>query len=78
MGSVEPTNGSQAQQRGRLLHPAVSCPRCGSRPALRVSEEAVQRVSGLDPGERVGTYKCSRRNCGTIYDIPAAAYQNAS
>lgn len=74
----EEADAPESLHRGRLLHPAVSCPRCGARPALRISEEAAKRVADLDPGERVGTYQCRRRGCGAIYDIPAAAYQNAS
>jgi hypothetical protein len=62
---------------GRMLVPAVSCPRCGSRPALRVSEPLARRVEDLPPGQRVGSYKCQRRACGEIYEIPASAYQNA-
>lgn len=63
--------------RGRLLTPAVSCPRCGSRPALRVSEPLVERVADLPPGERVASYRCQRRGCGEIYDVPVAACRNA-
>jgi hypothetical protein len=29
------------------------------------------------PEARLGTYQCHRRQCGTIYDLPASAYQNA-
>jgi hypothetical protein len=65
-------------RRGRLLRLAVSCPRCGSRPALRVTEETVRAVVEAAEEDRLGTYQCHRRGCGTIYDLTAAAYQNAS
>jgi hypothetical protein len=29
------------------------------------------------PNERLGTYQCHRRHCSEIYDLTAAAYQNA-
>lgn len=63
-----------ARRGGRLLRLTTSCPRCGSRPALRVTEELVR---GLDPpaeGTRIGTYQCHRRGCGTIYDLYAGTY----
>jgi len=63
---------------GRLLRPAVSCPRCGARPAFRITEDVVRAVAHYPPGERLGTYQCQRRQCGTIYDLTAAAFQNAS
>lgn len=64
-------------ESGRMRAPAVSCPRCGSRPALRVSEPLIERVEDLPPEQRVASYKCQRRTCGEIYEIPAAAYQKA-
>lgn len=64
--------------RGRLLRLAASCPRCGSRPAVRITPEVVQAVSGHAPGERLGTYQCQRRRCGAIFDLAARAFQQAS
>ena len=54
---------------GRLVRLNTSCPRCGSRPALRVTEDLVRGMNA--PGEltRIGTYQCHRRGCGTIYDL---------
>ncbi len=64
--------------QGRLLRLAVSCPHCGARPALRITEAAVRAVEHEPPEKRLGTYQCHRRRCGTVYDLPAAAYQRAS
>lgn len=54
---------------GRLFRLAVSCPRCGSRPALRVTEEVVRGLARPTGDTRIGTYQCHRRGCGTIYDL---------
>ncbi len=63
--------------RERMRAPAVSCPRCGSRPALRISALLIDGVRG-EPGTReVGSYKCQRRGCGYIYRITASALQRA-
>ncbi len=70
------TSGTEPR-RERLRAPVVSCPRCGSRPAFRVSEDLVARLEGLAPEARVASYKCQRRACGEIYDVPAAACRNA-
>lgn len=67
----------EMRERDRLYRPAVSCPKCGSRPAFRVCEALVEGVRDEPPERRVGSYKCQRRSCGVIYDIPAAAYQRA-
>jgi hypothetical protein len=42
-----------------------------------VCEALVEGVRDEPPERRVGSYKCQRRSCGVIYDIPAAAYQRA-
>lgn len=62
----------------RLLRVAASCPRCASRPALRVTPVAVRALDGTDPAIRVGTYQCQRRGCGALYDLSAEAFQKAS
>ncbi|CAN5761879.1 MAG: hypothetical protein M3418_11365 [Gemmatimonadota bacterium] len=62
---------------GRLLRLAVSCPECGARPALRITEAAAQAVAEEPPEKRLGTYQCHRRRCGRVYDLTAAAYQTA-
>ncbi|HEU0077935.1 MAG TPA: hypothetical protein VFQ76_09830 [Longimicrobiaceae bacterium] len=57
-------------QRGsRLVRLTTSCPRCGSRPALRVTEDLVRGINAPEEPTRIGTYQCHRRGCGTIYDI---------
>lgn len=63
---------------GPLLRLAVSCPRCGTRPALRVAAESVHDLAHHAPDERLGTYQCHRRHCSMIYDLTARAYQNAA
>jgi hypothetical protein len=61
-----------------LLRPAAACPRCGARPAMRVTTAMVQALGGHPADERVGTYQCQRRGCGAIYDLTASAYLQAS
>ncbi|HEX2091816.1 MAG TPA: hypothetical protein VHG28_05405 [Longimicrobiaceae bacterium] len=56
---------------GRLLRMAASCPRCGSRPALRITEAAAGILLREARGTRLGTYQCQRRGCGAIYDLRA-------
>jgi len=63
---------------GRLLRPAAACPRCGARPAMRVTQVMVHALDGQPAGARAGTYQCQRRGCGAIYDISVAAYLRAS
>jgi hypothetical protein len=60
-----------------LLRVAASCPRCGTRPALRVTPAIVSALAGAEAGMRVGTYQCQRRGCGAIYDLDAEAYLRA-
>ncbi len=57
------------QRGGRLVRLATSCPRCGSRPALRVTEDLVRGIHAPGEPTRIGTYQCHRRGCGTIYDL---------
>ena len=73
----EPQQPEAAGDDGRLLRPAVSCPRCGARPAMRVTPAAVRALDGQPAAMRIGTYQCQRRGCGAIYDIGAAAFQRA-
>jgi len=63
---------------GRLLRLAASCPRCGSRPAVRISGEVVQALAAHPAGARLATYQCQRRRCGAIFDLTARAFQQAS
>ncbi len=76
--SPNPAPGTPERGKERLFHLATRCPRCGSRPALRITEDAVRDAFHHAPEERLGTYQCHRRHCGEIYDLTAAAYQNAS
>jgi len=62
---------------GRLLRPAASCPRCGARPAMRVTAAMVRALAGHDAGTRLATYQCQRRGCGAIYDLSVGAYLRA-
>lgn len=66
-----------AEEDGRLLRPAASCPRCGARPAMRVTPALVRALGGQPATLRVGTYQCQRRGCGAIYDLSAGAYLRA-
>lgn len=59
--------------RERVVAPMTGCPRCGTRPALRVSGWVVEKLVGEPPERRVESYRCQRRNCGAIYDITAGA-----
>ena len=63
---------------GRLLRLSASCPRCGSRPAVRVSAEVVHALAAHAPDARLATYQCQRRRCGAIFDLVARAFQQAS
>lgn len=62
----------------RLLRLAASCPRCGSRPAVRVTPMVVEAMARQPPDARMGTYQCHRRRCGAIFDLAARAFQQAS
>jgi hypothetical protein len=63
---------------GRLLRLATACPYCGARPGLRVTDQMVEDTRRHPPDQRLGTYQCQRRKCGEVYELTAAAYQNAS
>jgi len=77
-GPPPPAGGGGGEGEGRLLRPAAACPRCGARPAMRVTTAMVRAVAGMPPQVRVATYQCQRRGCGAIYDIGAGAYLRAS
>jgi hypothetical protein len=72
MGDKEPMLGRQVEF-DRLYAAMAGCPRCGTRPALRLSGWVVQKVAGEPSERKVGSYKCQRRNCGIIYDLTAGA-----
>ena len=73
----EPSAETAGEPDGRLLRPAAACPRCGARPAMRVTAAMVRALNGQPAGVRVGTYQCQRRGCGAIYDLCAGAYLRA-
>jgi len=61
-----------------LLRPAVDCPKCGARPALRVTPTIVEALASTPATATVATYQCQRRGCGAVYPITADAYHRAS
>ena len=75
---AQETPAELAADSPRLLRLAASCPRCGSRPAVRVTQAVVQAMARQPPGARLGTYQCHRRRCGAIFDLTARAFQQAS
>ena len=77
------TNASNAavaatEESPRLLRLSASCPRCGSRPAVRITAEVAQALANHAPHARLATYQCQRRRCGAIFDLTARAFQQAS
>jgi len=75
--AVRPPVPAPVEEDGRLLRPAASCPRCGARPAMRVTLAMVRALDGQPAAVRVGTYQCQRRGCGAIYDLSVGAYLRA-
>lgn len=73
-----PTPAAPAPDPHALLRPAAACPRCGARPAMRVTATLVQALRGRPAEERVATYQCQRRGCGAVYDLTADAYLRAA
>jgi hypothetical protein len=69
---------SARQERLPLLRLAVSCPRCGRRPALRATPTLVEILRERPADTHLITYQCHRTHCGQVYDITAAAYHGAS
>lgn len=63
-------------QRPRLLCPAVRCPGCTKRPRVRITEDVARQHDGDPPGRLLQTYQC--QFCGRVYDVTAAAYQQAA
>ena len=74
---LPPGGGDEGTDGGRLLRPAASCPRCGARPAMRVTTAMVRVLAGQEAGVRLATYQCQRRGCGAIYDLCVGAYLRA-
>ena len=70
--------GRPMRVRPTLLRPAVCCPRCHARPALRVTKEMADLVAAhVPPAVRVGTHQCALRGCSAIYDLIAADFASA-
>lgn len=67
-----------ASTEPRLLRVAAACPRCGARPAMRVTHGMVRALAGHAADERVATYQCQRRGCGAVYDLTVSAYLQAA
>lgn len=65
---------SAAQEGEQLLRLASNCPRCGSRPALRITGGVARLLTDEAQGARLGTYQCQRRGCGAIYDLVAGEF----
>jgi hypothetical protein len=61
-----------------LLRPAVDCPKCGARPALRVTRTIIAALANTPTTATVATYQCQRRGCGAVYPITADAYHRAA
>lgn len=78
MHSTEHESEDSGATREPLLRVAASCPRCGSRPALRITPGTAAAAREQPPNTRMGTYRCQRRGCGEIYDLTARAYQNST
>jgi hypothetical protein len=76
--SIQESAAAPSADSLRLLRLAASCPRCGSRPAVRVTQTVVQAMMRHQPDTRMATYQCHRRRCGAIFDLPARAFQQAS
>ncbi len=66
------------RRRVPLQRLAVSCPRCGARPAVRVTPALVEMLSNEPAELHLVTYQCHRQKCNHVYDITAGAYQRAS
>jgi hypothetical protein len=71
-------SGVTAAAGGPLLRPSASCPRCGSRPALRATAALRDAVGGRPMAERLATYQCQRRGCGAVYPLNAGHIADAS
>ena len=75
--AVPPSAAPPAPDPEVLLRPAAACPRCGARPAMRVTAAMVHALRDRPANERVATYQCQRRGCGAVYDLTADAYLRA-
>lgn len=78
VAAVPPVAPPSAPDPELLLRPAAACPRCGARPAMRVTAAMVHALRDQPADERVATYQCQRRGCGAVYDLTASAYLRAA
>ena len=69
---------ADAADEAPLLRPDAACPRCGARPAMRVTRALVRALRDQAADTRVATYQCQRRGCGAVYDLLAGACVRAS
>lgn len=61
-----------------LLALDLACPRCGTRPNIRILPALAELVSGVDPDQVVGTWGCQGRQCSEKVLITAGMLQRAS
>lgn len=54
---------------GALLRVQANCPRCGTRPALRLTKTASTVLNACEANTLVATVQCQRRGCSAIYEI---------
>ncbi len=75
-GAPAPEDAARDEEEAgtRLLRLASNCPRCGCRPALRITGEVARLLTDEAQGARLGTYQCQRRGCGAIYDLVAGEF----
>lgn len=59
-----------------LIRLAVTCPRCGRSPNLRIFRAALGAYRDSPPDEPVGTIQCI--GCREVYVVTARAYQEAA
>ena len=83
LGRAMPEKRSWTPVRGKrlagagctLLRLNVVCPTCEVRPRVQATEATANRYQSADPAEDAHSYQC--HNCGTVYIVPAEAYQRA-
>lgn len=74
----QPAPRPSADEPDLLLRLAEDCPKCGARPAMRVTRTIVEALASTPADATVATYQCQRRGCGAVYPITADAYHRAS
>ena len=61
----------------------AKCPRCGTHPRIRVTEEESQLHQDAEPDQLSLTYQCHHRlengrTCDKFYQVPVRAFQKAA